>query len=100
MLLNTTRVEPGFLVWLSNSSWYRRLMRATAVGSTQIHIRNSEFLRLRIPLPPMDEQARVVAAFSKLNTGIQKNEKVVRRFQQVKAGLLQDLLTGKVRVSV
>ena len=65
-----------------------------------LNIGTEEFFNLRVPLPPLDAQlriARVIMAFSEHN----KNLRVYRdRLIDQKRGLMQKLLTGKIRVKV
>ncbi len=64
-LVDTERVIPEYLVWLSNSPHYRRIIRKIAVGSTQIHVRTPMFTSLKIPLPPLTEQKRIASLLAR-----------------------------------
>jgi len=44
-------MDENFLIAYSNSEKYRRIVSAEKNGSTQVHIRNGEFLNIGIPLP-------------------------------------------------
>ena len=55
-IVDETRLEPDYLVFLSNTSFYRKYIKTLAVGSTQIHVRTPVFTELEIPLPPLEEQ--------------------------------------------
>ena len=59
-----------------------------------------ELRRVRVPRPPRDEQATVAALMNIAAEAERRERAGVSALQSVKAGLLQDLLTGKVRVSV
>ena len=92
------RLDEIFLVQLSNSSWYRKYMRRILVGSTQVHIRNSEFRNVLIPYPGIEEQERISQILVELDTQIEHNIAYRTNLEQLKKGLMQVLLTGKVRV--
>jgi restriction endonuclease S subunit len=64
-LVDAERVIPQYLVWLSNSSHYRRIIRKIAVGSTQIHVRTPVFTSLKIPLPPLTEQKQIASLLAR-----------------------------------
>ena len=51
-------------------------------------------------LPSLNEQQRIASRFSEIDNAVFTAEDTLAQLHQTKAGLLQDLLTGKVRVSV
>jgi type I restriction enzyme S subunit len=55
--------------------------------------------RIPVVLPSLPEQREIVAIIDAWETGARSEATKLESLQQVKAGLLQDLLTGKVRVS-
>ena len=55
-LVDETRVCPDYLVFLSNTKFYRQFIRTLAVGSTQIHVRTPVFTDIEIPVPPLEQQ--------------------------------------------
>jgi len=89
-----------FLIQLSNSQFYRQIMNKIMVGSTQVHIRNSDFFNVKIPLPPLSEQQKIASILSKIDDHISQNQTYLSHLQELKKGLMQDLLTGKVRVGI
>ena len=44
-------MDEDFLISFSNSDKYRKIISAEKNGSTQVHIRNGEFLNIDINLP-------------------------------------------------
>jgi len=51
-----------------------------------------------IPLPPLSEQKKIASILVSIDAQIQSGESNLQQLQQLKKGLMQDLLTGKVRV--
>ena len=47
--VNNSFVNSDFLIHLSNSTRYRKLMNSIMVGSTQVHVTNTMFLKVEIP---------------------------------------------------
>lgn len=93
-------ILPEFLVYLSNSKSFRQQMRRKMVGSTQVHIRNSEYFNTLIPLPGIEEQRRIVDILSVFDKRIESERTKLSTLKIIKQGLMQVLLTGKVRVKV
>jgi len=61
---------------------------------------NRETLKnLLIPLPPLPEQQRIAEILSQIDQTIEKEQQYKEKLQRTKQGLMQDLLTGKVRVN-
>jgi len=71
-----------------------------AGGSTVGHVRVGDIRTLAIPVPPLHEQEQIARIMRSVGNVEHQQEEELAELLQVKAGLLQDLLTGKVRVSV
>jgi type I restriction enzyme S subunit len=54
---------------------------------------------LLIPLPPLPEQQRIASILSQIDQTIEKEQQYKEKLQKIKQGLMEDLLTGKVRVN-
>ena len=50
-------------------------------------------------LPPLPEQQRIAEVLSQIDKVIEKEENYKRKLESLKRGLMEDLLTGKVRVN-
>ncbi|WNZ77853.1 restriction endonuclease subunit S [Pseudomonas sp. P105] len=68
-------------------------------GTTNPHLNVSEVKRFEIPLPPPDEQALITDRFSSLGDRIQYERAQLEKLLQQKSGLMDDLLTGRMRVT-
>jgi type I restriction enzyme S subunit len=71
----------------------------TAVGTTVLSLRLPHFQNLELPLPPLSEQKRIAEILSQIDQAIEKEEKYKQKLERLKKGLMEDLLTGKVRVN-
>jgi type I restriction enzyme S subunit len=89
---------PGFLTQLSNTGWYRRLVNSIMVGSTQVHITNTSFKRVQIPLPPLPEQRAIAGALGDVDALLGALEKLIAKKRDLKQAAMQQLLTGKTRL--
>ena len=54
---------------------------------------------LLIPLPPLPEQQRIAEILSQIDQTIEIEQQYKEKLKRIKQGLMQDLLTGKVRVN-
>ncbi|MFU2158429.1 restriction endonuclease subunit S [Caldisericum sp. AR60] len=52
-----------------------------------------------IPLPPTPEQERIATVLSQIDEVIEKEKAYKEKLEGIKKGLMEDLLTGKVRVN-
>ncbi len=74
-------------------------LSAQAPQSAQKNI-NLETLRpLIIPVPNPEEQREIAKVYELLDSRIQSEEDYLSKLKAIKKGLMQDLLTGRVRVS-
>jgi type I restriction enzyme S subunit len=62
-------------------------------------VKKSAFSKILIPLPPLSEQKRIAEILSQIDQAIEKEEKYKQKLERLKKGLMEDLLTGKVRVN-
>jgi type I restriction enzyme S subunit len=62
-------------------------------------VKKSAFSKILIPLPPLSEQKRIAEILSQIDQAIEKEEKYKEKLERLKKGLMEDLLTGKVRVN-
>jgi type I restriction enzyme, S subunit len=86
-------VIPEYLVQLSNTKWYRTIMNSIMVGSTQVHITNTAFKKILIPLPPtLAEQQAIAEALTDADAYIESLEQLIAKKRQIKQGVMQEML--------
>ena len=69
--LNAKRLEPAFLGWLCRTADFVDLCLRASEGTTnRVRLKEDSFLALKIQLPPLAEQRRVVAQIEKLSAQI------------------------------
>jgi type I restriction enzyme S subunit len=69
------------------------LQKATKVGTTVESVDTDSFMSLSVGVPRPDEQGRIADVLDTVDAAIQETDRVVEKQEQVKTGLLQDLLT-------
>jgi type I restriction enzyme, S subunit len=94
------KLHPGFLACCLSSASVQRywIDRASGMADSQANISQQVVRTTLIPVPCLMEQLQIFRYFEVLATNICLNQGKLLSLLQVKAGLLQDLLTGKVRV--
>lgn len=62
---------------------------------------NSKLVALfKVIEPPLPEQCRIAGVLSQIDETIEKEHKYKEKLERIKQGLMEDLLTGKVRVNL
>lgn len=84
-----------FLITYSNSPEYRKIIMAEKNGSTQVHIRNGEFLNIDIPLPSYEEQMKIGEHFKTLDHLITLHQHKCEELKKLKKFMLQNMFTQK-----
>jgi|LULF01.1.fsa_nt_gb type I restriction enzyme S subunit len=73
-------------------------VKARATGSTALGIKSSELKKLKIYYPPYKEQKKIADILSIWDEGIGKLEKLIETKKLRRKGLMQQLLSGKLRL--
>jgi type I restriction enzyme S subunit len=63
-------------------------------------IKKSLFEQVKLPLPPLPEQQKIAEILSGVDERLELLRKRRERLEKIKRGLMDDLLTGKVRVKI
>lgn len=84
------------LYWFA---YKRHFIKRLGSGSTVDGIQQSELKAIKMTLPPLPEQKRIVSVLETWDRAIEKLAKKIEIKKNIKKGLMQNLLTGKVRLS-
>ncbi|EMW5864413.1 restriction endonuclease subunit S [Enterococcus faecalis] len=88
-------MDGDFLISFSNSDKYRKIISAEKNGSTQVHIRNGEFLNIDINLPSKHEQKKIGAFFKQLDDTITLHQRKLDQLKELKKAYLQVMFPEK-----
>ena len=92
--LNQSEMRVGFLAeFLRN-----RGMADCITGSAQPQIIRSSLLGMLIPIPPPHEQDASIEILTLQDAEIRQHQAELNKLKSIKSGLMDDLLTGRVRV--
>ena len=87
------RVSPVYLHYAVRRASSIAWLNIHAVGQTMLNLNTSILGQLPADVPPLPEQRAIAAVLDTINDAIQKTEQIIAKLQQVKQGLLHDLLT-------
>ena len=93
--LPNEKYNPQFLCYLLESKRGELIQRAG--GSTFKEISKSSLRGFQIMLPPLTEQLRIAEILSSVDDQIVANRASADQLHRLKRGLMDDLLTGRVR---
>lgn len=92
------RVKARYLNYYMNSPEAQSRMKSFATkGVSQANINATSIQRVRLPVPPQDEQEDIVSILRSVDEVAQANKAYRDKLQMLKTGLMQDLLTGEAR---
>lgn len=88
-----------YLLWLVRSDYVSgRLTRTMNSNSGVPTLGVKPIAANTVPIPPLAEQELIGGFLNKIQNNISQNEHELERLKNFKSGLMQDLLTGRVRV--
>ncbi len=87
-----------FLACYFRSKEGRELMKSLAQGSTRYNLSKVAFLKSSLPLPRLPEQTAIAAVLSDIDAEISALEKQRDKTLALKQGMMQELLTGRIRL--
>ncbi|MFX6058869.1 restriction endonuclease subunit S [Acinetobacter baumannii] len=94
--VNPKKANPYFIyAYLRKNEHY---VKSFASGSTTKTITKDDVRRLKIFMPPLQEQNKTAQILSTWDQAISATEKLLENSQQQKKALMQQLLTGKKRL--
>ena len=94
------RIESSglFFAYYFRSKEGRELMKSLAQGSTRYNLSKAAFLKSPIRLPPFPEQTAIAEVLSDMDSEIAALERDLKKYQDMKQGMVQELLTGRTRL--
>ncbi len=93
-------VSINFLYFLLCSESIRLEMKRYGRGTTVKMLDVREIGKLSLDLPPLPEQKKIASTLTSIDKIIEQTQSKLEQTWALKKSLMQDLLTGKVRVSV
>ena len=89
---------PLYLAYFFRGSVGRNIMNALAQGATRYNMSKSQFRALELSIPSGDEQRAIASVLSDMDAEIAALEQRQDKTIAIKQGMMQQLLTGRVRL--
>ncbi|MBR9860732.1 restriction endonuclease subunit S [bacterium] len=96
--LNSQKINQLYLAYFFRSYYGREHMKALAQGATRYNLSKSLFNKLVIQIPDLKIQNKIAQALIDTDTDIRNYMSQMNKITKVKNGLMQQLLTGKIRL--
>ena len=96
---NVQKLRPHMLYLFFDSGMYEQQMGELSAGSGLKHIHLEHFRRFLLSVPHVEEQDRILAQTSSLERSQKAEVVTLTKLRVLKTALMQDLLTGRKRVT-
>lgn len=96
---NTNKINLNYLTSVISSFIFQKQIELENNGSSQPNLSASSVADFEIPLPSLVEQGYIAEALSDMDNLISSLEKLIEKKKAIKQGAMQELLTGKKRLS-
>ena len=87
-----------FLSYYLRSNIGRELMKSLAQGSTRYNLSKVALLKSQLRMPTLSEQKSIAAVLSDLDAEVKTLETKLAKARLIKQGMMQELLTGRIRL--
>jgi type I restriction enzyme S subunit len=98
--VNPEMFDNLFLLWSVQSEFWKSQVDDLSGGSTTPHLRVPDCSKILVKVPPLAEQKVISNAINSVESFLHQRQQKLAEIEQIKKALMQDLLTGKVRVKV
>ncbi|GLI39495.1 restriction endonuclease subunit S [Geobacter hydrogenophilus] len=100
MTFDTELVIPELVCWqLNHAHWVKDWFARHSQGAVMEAIQSSTLRTLRLPIPPIEEQKKILDRYLSANQVVENEEKIVSKLSRQKNGLMHDLLSGRVQAN-
>ena len=89
---------PGFMAYLQFIPAFRSSLLRVASGTSVYAISKKQLVDVELTIPPFSEQEAMVAVLSDMDDEIATLEKRHDKTRAIKQGMMQQLLTGRIRL--
>lgn len=98
---DTSKLIPGYFRYVITQPWFvYKLGLISPGGAGRNRVMNKkDFLKLKVEIPSVSEQNAIADILTTVDTEIELLVRQLEKYQEQKKGLMQKLLTGKVRVN-
>ncbi|HSV98133.1 MAG TPA: restriction endonuclease subunit S [Spirochaetota bacterium] len=98
VILRTENVDPLYLGYYLNTAPIIRQKASRGQGDAIVHISGTSLSEIQGLFPSLSEQTAIAAILSDMDAEIAALEEKLAKARQVKQGMMQELLTGRIRL--
>ncbi len=88
----------GFRGYLQSIKSVKVSLEKYATGLKVFGVTKTNLKKIRLPIPPKEEQKAIAQILSEMDQEIEQLETKKAKYQTIKQGMMQELLTGKTRL--
>ncbi|MEY4979603.1 MAG: hypothetical protein RLZZ352_1873 [Pseudomonadota bacterium] len=77
----------------------RDLLKSLAQGATRYNLSKTALLKVTFPVPLIEEQTAIATVLSDMDTELTALESQLEKTRSIKQGMMQSLLTGRIRLT-
>ena len=92
----TKKLHGSFLAFQVSAN--RQQIMSLVTGSTVYHLYGSDMSKFKFYIPNIEEQKAIAQVLSDMDEEIKALEEKKEKYQKIKGGMMQELLTGKIRL--
>lgn len=92
-------INPTYLSYFFRSAVGREVVFGLAQGATRYNIAKTKLLKVPLDLPSFEEQKAVAVALGQVDELIDSIQRQIAKKRAIKQGMMQELLTGRTRLS-
>lgn len=96
--VNSKKLNPVYLFYHTRTAAYWNWVALMSTRSGQPGINGTEYAQMPLLLPPIDEQNAIAEILTDIDNEIAALEQKRAKYQLLKQGVMQELLTGKTRL--
>lgn len=100
IVLTVPGQDPVYLAHLLNAPVAARQKARMAQGDAVVHICGDHLAEVEFPLPPLAEQRAIATVLTDMDAEIAALERRLAKTRSIKQGMMQQLLTGAVRLPI
>ncbi len=95
---NQQQLLPAFLGAYVTTGRYWQWVKLMSMRSGQPGINGTEYARLPVPLPPLEEQRAIATALSDMDALLEALDRLIAKKRDIKQATMQQLLTAQTRL--
>lgn len=96
---NSNKLDQKYLYYIFTSKIFVEFLNRLTAGSTINHLYQKDFVHFTFKAPKLEEQKAIAKALSDTDELINSLEKLISKKEAIKQGTMQQLLSGKKRLS-